>query len=69
MAVMESREREAYRRACRWHGIDGMCWKRGAIQEFYGEAGKLIFKGHVNLDCDCKCARMRRYDKRKEDLL
>lgn len=64
---MESKEREAYRKACIWYGSDGMCWKRSSMQEFYDEAGEPIFKGHVNLDCDCDCARMRRFDKRKKE--
>lgn len=61
--MTESKEREAYRKACRHYGVDGMCWKRSSLQEFFDEAGMLIFKGHVNLDCDCECARMRRFDK------
>lgn len=69
LADMETKEREAYRMRCKHYGVDGMCWKRSSLQEFYDEAGKLIFKGHVNLDCDCDCARMRRYDKLSKDKI
>lgn len=70
MDVTESKEREAYRKACRHYGTDGACWKMShSLGQWYGIVFA-PFVGHITTCCtpNCDCARMRRYDKRKKEI-
>lgn len=60
----ESKEREAYRKACRYYGVDGSCYNYSTVL-YSGCVCYQIERGHVSIICtpDCDCARMRRYDK------
>lgn len=70
--MMESKEREAYRMACKHYSeISGHCHKQS------GELGRKltmvdgqfrwVSTGFIDIICtpDCDCARMRRYDKQQ----
>ena len=62
---MESKEREAYRKACRHYGINDNCIKQSSpIQPYF--MSFVLWTGHISVACtpDCDCTRMRRYDKR-----
>ena len=64
MAVMESKEREAYRRRCKHYGVDSGCGKRSYIKRI-----NAINSIGIVILCtpDCKCARMKRYDKMNKE--
>lgn len=57
---METKEREAYRKACRHYGVEGNCHKQSHAERIYG------YYFAVDIACapDCGCARMKRFDKK-----
>ena len=57
--MTETKEREAYRKACRHYGVDGNCHKQSHAERIYG----YYFAVDVACTPDCGCARMKRYDK------
>lgn len=59
---METKEREAYRMACRHYGVEDSCHKQSHAERIYG----YYFAVDVACTPDCGCARMKRYDKRKK---
>ena len=67
---MESKEREAYRKACRHYGADDNCLS-GKRMSADGYTHISLLKAHVQIACtpDCGCARMRRYDKLNKDKI
>lgn len=53
----ESLERTAYREKCKhFSGYSGQCYKRSISRNGF----------HLNMGCDGKCERMKRYDKKQE---
>lgn len=65
--MTESKEREAYRMKCKYHGVNDNCIKQSSpIQPYF--MSFVLWTGHMSVACtpDCDCARMRRYDKRKK---
>lgn len=64
---MESKEREAYRMACKHYGVEGNCHKRSLNITAYGPIWDTTMKIYAMVNCtpDCDCARMRRYDKQQ----
>ena len=59
--MTESKEREAYRRACKHYSEpSGHCLKESYAERIYG----YYFAVDVACTPDCGCARMKRYDKR-----
>lgn len=63
MDVTESKEREAYRMRCKWHGVlSGLCCKKS----HYYSKGALTVAYDIYCTPDCDCERMRRFDKRKK---
>lgn len=62
--MTESKEREAYRMACKYYGCEGNCGKRSYVKRI----NALNSIGIVILCTpDCGCARMKRFDKRKKE--
>ncbi len=60
--MTESNEREAYRKRCKHYGVDGGCRKQSHAERIYG----YYFAVDIACTPDCKCARMKRFDKRKK---
>lgn len=60
MDMTESKEREAYRQACRHYGIEGNFYKQSHAERIYG----YCFAVDIACTPDCGCARMKRFDKR-----
>lgn len=58
--MIENKEREAYRKACR-HYVDASGHCRGLSKCGCGYAYDILCTP------DCKCARMKRYDKMNKD--
>lgn len=56
---METKEREAYRMRCKRYGVEGNCHKQSHAERIYG----YYFAVDIACTPDCKCARMRRYDR------
>nr|DAR07330.1 MAG TPA: hypothetical protein [Caudoviricetes sp.] len=53
----ESPERRAYREKCKhFSGYSGQCYKHSVFSNGL----------HLNMGCDGKCERMKRYDKKQE---
>lgn len=61
--MTESKEREAYRKACRYYGVLGGCHAKSKCETAY-----FGIQWSTDILCtpDCDCARMRRYDKMKK---
>lgn len=60
---MESKEREAYRKACRHYSdVSDLC----CCKSHYYSKGGLTIAVDIACTLDCDCARMKRYDKRKK---
>lgn len=54
----ESPERRAYREKCKhFSGYSGQCYKYSVFSNGF----------HLNMGCDGKCERMKRYDKKQEN--
>lgn len=62
--MTESKEREAYRMRCKHYGCDDGCGKRSYVKRIND-----IHSIGVVILCtpDCNCARMKRYDKMKNE--
>lgn len=61
--MTESKEREAYRKACRHYGVEQHCYKQS---RYWFDCG-IAYAHDILCTPDCDCARMIRYDKRKKD--
>ena len=67
---METKEREAYRMACKYRGVNDNCIKRSSpIRPYF--MSFVLWTGHTFVACtpDCGCARMKRYDKLNKDKI
>ena len=53
--MTETKEREAYRKACRHYGVEGNCHKQSHAERIYG----YYFAVDVACTPDCDCARMK----------
>lgn len=61
--MTETKEREAYRKACRYYGVEGNCHKQSHAERIYG----YYFAVDIACTPDCNGARMKRYDKMNKE--
>lgn len=61
--MTETKEREVYRKKCRYYGVDGNCHKQSHAERIYG------YYLAVDVACtpDCDCAMMMMWNKMNKD--
>lgn len=63
MDMTETKEREAHRMRCKHYGVEGNCYKQSHAERIYG----YYFAVDVACTPECKCERMRMWDKMNKE--